>query len=59
MTMVKLMMTDEDNNDDDAENHLVSYTCLSSSNDIDEDFYDGGIMCDWFIMVLYDEDEEY
>ena len=49
----------EDNNDDDAENRLVSYTCLSSSNNIDKDFYDGGIMCDWFIMVLYDEDEEY
>jgi len=40
-----------EDNDDDAENRLVSYTCLSSSNNIDEDFYDGGIMCDWFIMV--------
>ena len=24
---------------------------LSSSNNIDKDFYDGGMMCDWFIMV--------
>jgi hypothetical protein len=49
----------EDN--DDTENRLVSYTCLSSSSNIDKNFYDGGIMCDWFIMVpmLKDyEDEE-
>jgi hypothetical protein len=49
----------QDDEDDDANaNRLVSYTCLSSSVDIDNNFYDGGIICDWFILVPMLDDKE-
>jgi hypothetical protein len=48
----------EQEDNDDANNRLVSYTCLSSSVNIDQNFYDGGIMCDWFIMVPMLKDDE-
>ena len=45
------LFEEEDDDDANANNRLVSYTCLSSSVDIDQNFYHGGIICDWFIMV--------
>ena len=50
-SIIDSTLFEEEDDDANAKNRLVSYTCLSSSVDIDQNFYDGGIICDWFIMV--------
>jgi hypothetical protein len=56
-SIIDSTLFEEEEDDANVNNRLVSYTCLSSSVDIDQNFYDGGIICDWFILVLMEEDQ--
>jgi hypothetical protein len=57
-SIIDSTLFEEEDDDANAKNRLVSYTCLSSSVDIDQNFYDGGIICDWFIMVPMTMEED-